>query len=278
MERHALFSLLLQFAAGGAAVTAAEPAEARLLNHGQVIRSDDYPAIALRQDQQGTATILLHVDRNGNVASCTIAESSGHPALDEQSCGLYRARARFAPARDALGRPTASSQTQVVQWRLAGDPTPPIPRQPFWTRDTVALSADGRFVDCTSEGTGLAFMRSGCAYLEAQQLEQDAAAKDEQIASFMITETYFFPIAPAKVSPPPSLRNARQIARQTSQIVIGPDGRVSECNSVRYVGPPNPGHDDCSDLTVARFAPASGAANLVATVISTVYARTNGGT
>ena len=55
----------------------------------------DYPKEARKADAEGTSVVSLEVDSSGRLKGCTIAKSSGSPALDEQACTLYRKRGRF---------------------------------------------------------------------------------------------------------------------------------------------------------------------------------------
>ena len=72
---------------------------ARLLNPGELVTADDYPLVSLRKEEQGTVTVRVRIDETGTAGSCDVVKSSGHTALDEQTCSLIRARARFEPKR-----------------------------------------------------------------------------------------------------------------------------------------------------------------------------------
>ncbi|MBA3510958.1 MAG: TonB family protein [Sphingomonas sp.] len=267
---------MLQIAASSAAAVTDAQSEARLLNLGELITSDDYPAIAIDQEQQGTATVRLRVDRNGYVETCKVVESSGSRALDEQTCAVYRARAQFEPARDARGRAQASNYTQRVTWRLEGDPAIPMPRQPWMTRSTLAVTAEGSFVDCKIEATGLSGPPDVCETLMALGKGDDSEpTKREAIASFLISDTYFYPLSAGKAPTPPRLSDANQVGQQVSEVTIDPTGRVSDCKGVRYSGAAGPERDACIMLRSVRFAPASGGASLTATIVLTGYVRTN---
>lgn len=87
--------------------------------------NEDYPVAALRYDQQGTVGVTLDVGVDGRVTGCTVAISSGHPALDASTCRLLRNRARFAPATDARGTAIAGTTAARIRWALP--PAPPSP-------------------------------------------------------------------------------------------------------------------------------------------------------
>lgn len=80
--------------------------------------TDDYPAAAMRDKQEGDITFQLGISAAGAVENCTILHSSNVAALDETTCRLMRARARFSPALDANDRPTASIYISRVRWQI----------------------------------------------------------------------------------------------------------------------------------------------------------------
>lgn len=86
-----------------------------------VFTADDYPAEAMRNQQEGTAQYLLLIDEKGTVAGCRIVEPSGVPALDAMGCVVLQDRARFTPALDRTGKPVKSTlTTPPITWRIAG--------------------------------------------------------------------------------------------------------------------------------------------------------------
>jgi len=82
------------------------------------ITTDDYPTAALRQDIQGSVVISVMIGTDGRVRSCLVTQSSGSKLLDDATCRLYTARARFTPARDADGNPTAAQRTDRYRWQI----------------------------------------------------------------------------------------------------------------------------------------------------------------
>lgn len=94
-----------------------EPARARA-NLTSYVSNDDYPAAALRSREEGTVGYRINVGPDGRVADCTITASSGSATLDDATCRLIRARARFTPARNAGGEPTADTVNARYTWRL----------------------------------------------------------------------------------------------------------------------------------------------------------------
>lgn len=85
------------------------------------ITTDDYPTAALRQDIQGSVMISVTIDSEGRVRSCLVTQSSGSKLLDDATCRLYTARARFTPARDADGNPTSAQRTDRYRWQIPNE-------------------------------------------------------------------------------------------------------------------------------------------------------------
>jgi TonB family protein len=94
----------------------------------QLFSSDDYPAAALRAEEEGAVGFRLDIGKDGRVAGCTVTGSSGSSALDSTTCALLTARARFSPALDRKGRPVADSFSGRIVWRIPEpEPEPPPP-------------------------------------------------------------------------------------------------------------------------------------------------------
>ena len=92
--------------------------------------ADDYPAAALRAEQQGTVGYRLAVDRNGRVTNCVVTSSSGTWSLDSVTCRLVTERARFTPARNAKNKRVADVVHGRIQWRIPDDEPLPAPPPP----------------------------------------------------------------------------------------------------------------------------------------------------
>jgi len=79
----------------------------------------DYPAAAVKAHQQGRVLVALEIGSDGLVKACHVAAGAG-AALDEASCSILLARARFKPASDAAGAPVTSWALVPVRWNLGG--------------------------------------------------------------------------------------------------------------------------------------------------------------
>jgi protein TonB len=58
-----------------------------------------YPAVARRQEEQGTVTLRVLVGADGLVERVEVSESSGFDALDDSAVETVTQKWRFAPAR-----------------------------------------------------------------------------------------------------------------------------------------------------------------------------------
>lgn len=80
--------------------------------------ADDYPAAALRAEEQGRTVARLFVDASGTPTACTIVHSSGSRSLDQATCRVAVARVRYEPARDERGVPIPAETMLPVRWAL----------------------------------------------------------------------------------------------------------------------------------------------------------------
>jgi TonB family protein len=97
------------------------PSQRARANLNSYFSVDDYPAAALRGNEQGMSAFRLTIGTNGRVSDCVITQSSGSAALDAATCRILRSRARYVPARDAAGNPAPGTDSGRVTWRLPDD-------------------------------------------------------------------------------------------------------------------------------------------------------------
>jgi len=83
--------------------------------------TDDYPAAALRSEEQGTTAVSLTIGTNGRVSGCDVTSSSGSRSLDDTTCRILRSRARFTPAKDQAGSPISDTSSARIRWVLPAD-------------------------------------------------------------------------------------------------------------------------------------------------------------
>ena len=97
------------------------PPQRARANLNSYFSADDYPAAALRGNDQGTTGFRLTIGPNGRVTDCQVTSSSGSSALDQATCRILRSRARYTPARDSSGNPSSGNDSGRVTWRLPSD-------------------------------------------------------------------------------------------------------------------------------------------------------------
>ena len=97
------------------------PPQRARANLNSYFSADDYPAAALRGNDQGTTGFSLTIGASGRVEACSVTSSSGSAALDQATCRILRSRARYTPARDQSGNPTSGRDSGRVTWRLPAD-------------------------------------------------------------------------------------------------------------------------------------------------------------
>jgi protein TonB len=93
---------------------------ARWLSGG--IGPSDYPERAYRSRIGGTVHLRFTVAPDGRVSDCRVTRSSGSRELDDVTCRLIVRRFRYRPARNAEGRPIASSVVGEHVWEVAPQP------------------------------------------------------------------------------------------------------------------------------------------------------------
>lgn len=82
------------------------------------ILPSDYPVIARRKGWEGDVTAELTFDRQGYVSVCRILKGSAYSVLDDATCAVLSARARFHPKGGKRLRGGTVVQAPPVLWRL----------------------------------------------------------------------------------------------------------------------------------------------------------------
>lgn len=98
------------------AVVAAEPTK----NFQEVFSTYDYPEAVLRKNRDGTVGYRLLISDKGVPTGCEIFHSTGWKELDIRTCAVLIVRARFKPALDTLGKPTAGTYIGRATWSIPG--------------------------------------------------------------------------------------------------------------------------------------------------------------
>lgn len=77
----------------------------------------EYPAVSLRRNEQGVATVRVTVSAEGRAVAAEIAQSSGHSALDAAALAKVLRDCRFVPASRG-GVPVEGVALQPMSFRI----------------------------------------------------------------------------------------------------------------------------------------------------------------
>jgi TonB family protein len=143
------------------------PPQRAAANLASYFSTDDYPAAALRGEEEGTTGFRLIIGPNGRVSQCQITASSGSVSLDAATCRILAARARYTPARDSLGNPTNGADSGRVTWRLPlfyeeGRAGVPMPQQSAYRQfDLRTLISPGDYPEAAfrAHAAGVSLVR-----------------------------------------------------------------------------------------------------------------------
>jgi len=78
----------------------------------------DFPLADQEFAKQGGGVARVDVDASGKVTNCVIAATSGYGPIDKVICARLLSKAKFAPAIDSDGQPTAASQTVRMEFEV----------------------------------------------------------------------------------------------------------------------------------------------------------------
>lgn len=115
---------------------------------GQWVRDDDYPTAAMADGIEGISGFRLDINTEGRPTACTITTSSGSDVLDEATCNLLIARARFTSARDRKGRPVPDTFSSRIVWRLPKEITLHVTPVPERLSFEIDVDEEGAVEDC----------------------------------------------------------------------------------------------------------------------------------
>ncbi len=194
-------------------------------NHpGSWVTNEDYPVRAIIEEREGISGFLLTIDTKGLPTNCTITSSSGSADLDEATCQLLMARARFTPGHDAKGMPTGGTYSNRIRWQIpkdeegadlaneAGFQMGPfdkyLPQPPFPTSETLALDPIAAYPKTAlthgDEGlVGMALTISDTGSVTDCVVAQSSNAKslDEASCKLMRDKAKFNPALDSKGAP-----------------------------------------------------------------------------
>lgn len=164
-----MFAMMMALAAAAAPAAPKARAAAQAEPLGNVstwFTAKDYPQQAMVQREQGNVGFQLDIDPNGLPSDCRIIQSSGHKLLDDRTCTIMMARARFRPS-NGLGRKKgrkgktvqvaaaggpAMTFRHLMVWKLPGKKEEKLVDRSFDAKSVI--SATGEVVSCVLSGAG----------------------------------------------------------------------------------------------------------------------------
>jgi TonB family protein len=203
-------------------------------------QDDDYPAEAIRNEEQGTVVFALQISLTGAVTACSVARSSGSALLDSATCRLMTERIRFTPARTSKGRAVADTFKERVRWSLPAS-SPDIPPSTTLLRainNVWEVNADGRQRSCRRElifEAGDRINADVCAALDTKFVAAAAAylgASPEQVLTLRLENRWL--IDPVLPFPAPPLHHGELLARGEGSYRLNEDLSVSDCVEGRF--------------------------------------------
>jgi TonB family protein len=244
--------LLLNLAAiAAAAPPVATSAKARS-KVAAYFSDDDYPAEAIRMEEQGTVGFRLSVSAKGAVTSCTVTASSGSAILDSTTCRLMSERATFTPARNARGKAVPDSVQARILWAL---PPPQEDPEPINIGESLRsitnvweVTADGRQRSCRREQTyegGERLDVPDCSELNRSFVTAAAAflkARPEEILTVSLENRWT--LDPARPFPAVPEHRGQVLVRGEGDYRLNEDLTVGQCLSgsfsARFTWRPEP--------------------------------------
>jgi TonB family protein len=124
----------------------------------------DFPPQAIAEKHQGRVKIELAISSAGVAEGCKVLKSTAYSDLDAESCKIALTHAKFDPALDLTGKPTAGRMQTELNWRIPSEGgratvsaefskpfTLPIVFRPKAGGSTLSfiVAADGSLLECT---------------------------------------------------------------------------------------------------------------------------------
>jgi TonB family protein len=246
----------------------------------QLFSSADYPLRARRHRLEGTVQFRLEIDSEGNIASCDIVGSSGSPALDAATCRVVRERARFSPAVDSRGQPLPDTVNATVHWRMT-DIEPPMRFARERAVTTISWSEPDPI--CTEVYNGEPMGRLSASECMSDYYSLATAVRDTRGGLEFAVLTEIIPDGDS-ASGTGLQDHGERVWFEEVELTVAPDGRISDCRSIRSETSPafphEAGQDYCQMYVRAdtRFEPVDprhGARRARAS--SALYMREDGG-
>jgi protein TonB len=229
-------------------------------NLASYFTDDDYPAEAIRQEQQGTAAFQLSIDRAGKVTACEITRTSGSTILDQTTCRIMLERPRFEPARDRRGRAIEDKATGRIMWKLPEPENEFRMKMPERQTITYRILRDGSLADCKGESVD-----GGKVVLSSNEADCPSRAPPAAIMTAIRSQSE---VAEPRVrsemrllrqasEPWPQFKEPGQkvLSRVDARLTVEADGRVSGCTVLEMTSLIGPAPSPCNATGLLALIP-----------------------
>lgn len=262
------------------------PPEPRMINLSEVFASANYPFFAKVRGDEGRLRFVVTVDASGIAKECVIVEEAEAETLNQPTCDLIMAQARFEPARDRRGRAIAASFSRPVKWLLAK----PRPLPVIDSHERVVLTFDGGGqADCRIEASADAETdpRTCAMVIDTPMVRGMAGARAAIVRGMMarfavVSENSSFtgPDAEARAMTVGKRPGEDLNDRSITRVTVAPDGRMTGCTVVEAGMAELPGEEGkslgaitCERLARATFEPAKAGGERTVLQVSAAYYR-----
>jgi TonB family protein len=193
-----------------------------------LVSDADYPPGAIQREASGTVGFTLDIDAGGAPTHCTVTQSAD-PELDQRTCEIFMARARFQPALDAGGQAVPGSIASRLRWIFPEEET--VPFVP--ARLVIAIRARaGGEVECALSVNGSAVEwpdAAACAAFAPMSRRGDSRGG--------YTLTGVFTASQQGEAPPPIVPSADYgdlLYEDAATLSVAPDGHVTDCRIISH--------------------------------------------
>jgi TonB family protein len=194
----------------------------------------DYPAAAIRANEQGTTAVELVVDKGGRIATCDVVGSSGSAILDATTCSVIAQRFRYEPARDAAGRAVTARVRRRVTWRFPSDVPALESFLPTFSSGEMRLgvASDPLGVKCSIETVGETFLQIAETVCPTTNRVPHAELVGNPAATMQVTA-----VIPEGSQRERGLVRGTLLGRSAAAIEIDSAGRLINCREEEVSGP-----------------------------------------
>lgn len=256
---------------------------AQLVNLGEIFASANYPFWANQSGDQGSVRFRVSIDATGRMTGCAIIEPSPHETLNQPTCDLIMAKARFTPATDRRGRGMATTYTRQVRWTM--DPPLPSPVRDQYLRVVIGLDAAGATWCRTEALPGAKVDPRTCDTWRATPMVRETVGlaalalepAQRTMWELVIEQRSLVGAGPEVAAAADAIGtgSGEQLRRGSiSRLTISPAGAVTGCTYVDPGDLPDDlQHASCARASATLFEGSDGGEERVMTFVNSVYLR-----